>query len=101
MQIPCFKHSHTREPISVGSVSGYAPHDCGSTFFAIQTVSTARDIDACDQPLQIPLPWTNHRFVEIIKVENDVTLRSTEKSKVVNVCVAVHRDLNPADRSGR
>jgi hypothetical protein len=54
-------------------------------FMAIPSMLSSGDVNASDQSFQVPLPWPHNSFVEVIQVENDLTLRSTIHSKVVQV----------------
>ena len=64
----------------------------------IETILATGDIHAGDQPLQIPFPRPDGRFVEVVDVDHDVALRRAIQPEVVDVRVAVDHDLRPADR---
>ena len=54
---------------------------------------TPGDDDARDEPLEVPFPWGRQRLVEIIDVEDDISLRRGEAAEIqqMSVAASLHR----------
>ena len=63
-----------------------------------ELVLAARDLEARGQPLHVPFPRTGRRLVEVVDVEEQVTLRRAEDPEVREMRIAADLDVQPRVR---
>ena len=68
-------------------VGGHAPTDRFAALVLGRPVLPARDMDARDQPAQVPLPGAGMGLVEVVEVEDEVALRRGVEAEVPEVRV--------------
>ena len=89
MQIPAFHHPEILQTTRVETIAIDGPHHRRPPLVLIEPVLARRDVDAGDQPLQIPLPRPDHALVEIVQVKHHVPLRRAEQAEIVEMRVAI------------
>ena len=62
---------------------------------------TSGDLEARGEPLDIPLPRTGKRLVEVVDVEHHLALGGAEQTEVRQVSVAAELHRDPRPRGGR
>ena len=63
-------------------------------------VLATRNLNAGGQPLDVPFPWARGGLVEVVQVEDEMTLRRTEHAEIRHVCVAAELRVDSRDRGG-
>ena len=74
-------------------------HDPGPGL-AIELAGACRDLEACEETLDVPLPRPGERLVEVVEVEHDHPVRGCEPAEVrqVRVAAALHPDARARRR---
>ncbi len=63
------------------------------TFGGIAVLST-RDLNARSQPLDVPLPRPRGGLVEVVQIEDEMTLRRAEYAEIRHVGIAAELHLD-------
>jgi len=87
------------QSVQVPAVAADALHHGRPPLLAAQAVLPRGHVHARGQALEIPLPRSDRHLVEIIQVENDVTLRGAKQTEIVEMGVAIDDDVQAGGRS--
>ncbi len=93
-QVPDIEIGHRRKASHRLAVSANGRADRRSSLLLLQLKISGRHGEACDQPLQVPLPGPGQGLVEVVEVEDHVALGRPEAAEVreVGVPAELHGD---------
>jgi hypothetical protein len=87
------------QPIDVPAIAFDRVHHCVGPLFLIQAVLPSGHVDPGREALQTPFPRADCDLIEIVQIEDDVTLLRAVKPEIVNVRIAAHDRMYAGDWS--
>src|SRR5207249_5199882 len=98
VRIPNFQVTHGGELPHRGSIRARCTADDVGTLLGGEPVFATRDRQARGETLQVPFPRSAGRLVEIVDVEQELSLRRGEETEVRDVRVAARLNDEPRTR---
>ena len=100
--VPGLQTAHPGRAAHPVPVLAHAGHDDRAPVRGGEPAVAAQDLEAGREPLDVPLPRTGQRLVEVVDVEQHPPLRGAEQAEVrqVGVAAQLHGDAGPG-RAGQ
>ena len=95
MRVPDIQHLHLAELGHSLAIRSNARDRCIPRKAFAETVVSTGENKAGGQALHVPFPRSGERFIQIVDVENDPSLRCGERAEVEKVTIAASLHAQP------